>query len=71
MKALDKTKIDTVFESDSSNSSSSSSSSSSIETAECSRKLWKRPHNHHRHSTREDIANEEYSESNNNAMDQG
>lgn len=75
MKALDKTKIDTVFESDSSHSSSSSSSSSlsssSVETAECSRKLWKKPHHHPHNSTIEDTSNEEYSESNNDLMDQG
>ncbi|GAN06421.1 EIF2 alpha kinase Hri2 [Mucor ambiguus] len=72
MKALDKTKIDTVFESDSSHSSSSSSSlsSSSVETAECSRKLWKKPYHHQHNSTVEDTSNEEYSESNNDLMDQ-
>ncbi|KAL9548822.1 hypothetical protein MBANPS3_005497 [Mucor bainieri] len=72
MKALDKTKIDTIFESDSSHSSSSSSSlsSSSVETAECSRKLWKKPHHHQHNSTIEDTSNEEYPESNNDLMDQ-
>lgn len=74
MKALDKTKIDTVFESDSSQSSSSSSSSlssSSVETAECSRKLWKKPHSHQHNSTVEDTSNEGYTEGNNDLMDQG
>lgn len=73
MKALDKTKIDTVFESDSSHSSSSSSSlsSSSAEAAECSRKLWKKPHHHQHNSTIEDTPNEDYPESNNDLMDQG
>lgn len=72
MKALDKTKIDTVFESDSSHSSSSSSSlsSPSVETAECSRKLWKKPHHHQHNSTIEDTSNEDYPESNNDLMDQ-
>ncbi|KAL9548263.1 hypothetical protein PS6_006701 [Mucor atramentarius] len=73
MKALDKTKIDTVFESDSSQSSSSSSSSlssSSVETAECSRKLWKKPHSHQHNSTVEDTSNEGYTEGNNDLMDQ-
>ncbi|KAK4514879.1 MutS protein msh4 [Mucor velutinosus] len=72
MKALDKTKIDTVFESDSSHPSSSSSSlsSSSVETAECSRKLWKKPHHHQHNSTIEDTSHEDYPESNNDVMDQ-
>ncbi|KAI8643551.1 kinase-like domain-containing protein [Parasitella parasitica] len=71
MKALDKTKTDTAFESDSSRSSSSSSSCSSFTgTAECSGKLWKRPHHRYRHSTPEDPADESYTENSNDFMDQ-
>ncbi|CEP15911.1 hypothetical protein [Parasitella parasitica] len=70
MKALDKTKIDTIFESDSSHSSSSSSSCSSFTgTAECSAKLWKRPHHHYHHSTLEDKTDDDYTESKDGLMD--